>query len=302
MVRDIVERRWLILCTVTCFEKKRIGSYGALGRQMEEKVIYYKDELNDEFSTAVIEAKKIDGNYTYVYSGNWKKFTHFFWYRVIATPLAFLYMKLYFGHKIVNKKVLKEAKNTGWFLFGNHTHFMADALIPTMISTPTDMYVIVHPDNVSMPYLGRITPSLGALPLPDDGAAARKFLKAIETRIQEKHGVTIYPEAHIWPYYTKIRPFKDTSFRYPIKCKVPTFCFTNTYQKRRFRKTPRIVTYVDGPFYPEEKLSGQEQRAELRDRVYQTMTERSQNSNVERIKYMKASERLENDGSETAGV
>ena len=29
------------------------------------KVIYYQDELNDEFSTAVIEAKKIDDGYVY---------------------------------------------------------------------------------------------------------------------------------------------------------------------------------------------------------------------------------------------
>lgn len=260
---------------------------------MKRKVIYYTDELNDEFSTAVITPKPIDGNYKYIHKGIWKKFTRFFWYRIVATPLAYLYLKLYFGHKIVNKKILKSAKDTGWFIYGNHTHFMADALIPTMISTPKDMYVIVHPNNVSMPYLGRITPSLGALPLPDDAEAGRNFVSVVETRIAQKHAVTIYPEAHIWPYYTKIRPFKDSSFRYPIKCKVPVFCFTNTYQKRRFRKIPKIVTYVDGPFYPDKHLSGKLQRGDLRNRVYETMVRRSENSNVELIKYVKSGE--END-------
>lgn len=260
---------------------------------MEKNIIYYMDELNDEFSTAVITPKKIDGSYKYIYKGLWKKFTHFFWYRIVATPLAFLYLKIYFGHRIKNRKILKAAKDTGWFIYGNHTHFMADALIPTMLSTPKDMYVIVHPNNVSMPYLGRITPSLGALPLPDDAEAAKKFIYAVETRIREKNAVTIYPEAHIWPYYTKIRPFKDTSFRYPIKCKVPVFCFTNTYQKRRFTKVPRIVTYVDGPFYPDKNLSGKLQREDLRNRVYETMVKRSEKNNVELIKYIKTGE--END-------
>lgn len=260
---------------------------------MDKKIIYYDDELNNEFSTAVITAKKIDKNYTYIYKGVWKKFTHFFWYRIVATPLAFLYLKLYFGHKIVNKKVLKGFKDTGWFIYGNHTHFMADALIPTMISSPKDMYVIVHPNNVSMPYLGRVTPSLGALPLPDDAEAAKNFINAVEQRINEKHAVTIYPEAHIWPYYTKIRPFLDTSFRYPIKCKVPVFCFTNTYQKRRFRKTPRIVTYLDGPFYPDKNISSKLQREDLRNRVFETMVRRSEMNNVELIKYVKTGE--END-------
>lgn len=257
---------------------------------MDVKTIYYNDELNDEFSTAVITPKKIDENYKYIHKSVWKKFTHFFWYRIIATPLAFLYLKIKFGHKIKNKRVIKSVKNTGWFIYGNHTHHMADAFIPTMLSTPKDMYVIVHPNNVSMPYLGRVTPSLGALPLPDDAAAAKNFIKAVEQRIHEKNAVTIYPEAHIWPFYTKIRPFRDTSFRYPISCDVPVFCFTNTYQKRKFRKTPRIVTYVDGPFYPDEKLGGKEKRADLRDRVYQTMTMRTKNNNVELVKYIKAGE------------
>lgn len=260
---------------------------------MKRDIIYYKDELKDEFSTAVIEPKVIDGNYKYIHKSLWKRFTHFFWYRMVATPLAFLYLKVYFGHKIINKKVIKQTKDTGCFLYGNHTHFMADALIPTMITTPKDTYVIVHPNNVSMAFLGRITPSLGALPLPDDAEAAKNFIQAVETRIKEKHVVTIYPEAHIWPYYTKIRPFENTSFRYPVKCKVPVYCFTNTYQKRRFRKIPRMVTYVDGPFYPDVQLSGTQQRENLRKQVYEIMVKRSKNSNIQMNQYIKAGE--END-------
>ena len=58
----------------------------------------------------------------------------------------------------------------------------------------------------------------------------KNFINAIETHLNRKHPITIYPEAHIWPYYTKIRPFRDVSFRYPIQYKKPTFCMTNTYQ------------------------------------------------------------------------
>ena len=101
----------------------------------------------------------------------------------------------------------------------------------------------------------------------------------------------IYPEAHIWPYYTKIRPFTDMSFRYPVQFDLPVFCFTDTYQKRRFGSKPKIVTYVDGPFYADKSLSSKEQRKELRDKVYNTMVERAKKSNVEMIHY----ERKEND-------
>ncbi|MBE6667369.1 MAG: hypothetical protein E7607_03555 [Ruminococcaceae bacterium] len=259
----------------------------------KRKVIYYSDELNDEFSIAQIEPKPIDGNYVYIHSSAIKKFTHFFWYRIVANPIAFLYTKISFHHKIVNKKILKPYRKTGYFMYGNHTQDIADACIPSMINNPKDTYVIVHANNVSMPYLGRVTPSMGALPLPDGMDGYGNFLKAIETRITEGRAVVIYPEAHIWPYYTHIRPFADTSFHYPIKYKAPTFCFTNTYQKRTVGKKPKIVTYVDGPFFPDESLPLRSRKKELRDRVYECMCERAKLSTVEQIKYIK---REENDG------
>ena len=68
-----------------------------------EKVVYYTDELNDEFAGDNIKAIKIDGKYKYIRKSFLKKITHFFWYRVIATPLAFMYLKIKFRHKIVIK-------------------------------------------------------------------------------------------------------------------------------------------------------------------------------------------------------
>lgn len=255
------------------------------------KVIYYDDELNDEFSLAQITPKKIDGSYRYIHNSFFKKLTHFFWYRVVATPVAFLYTKIVFHHKTVGGDILKKYKNKGYFIYGNHTQDIGDAFIPNMLNFPKDNYVIVHPNNVSMPFLGKITPSLGALPLPDDMTAYRNFIDAISTRIGQKHAVVIYPEAHIWPYYTGIRPFTDVSFSYPVKLDTPVFCFTNTYQKRRLSERPRIVTYVDGPFFADSSLSDRENKRRLRDAVYRCMCERAKNSNVVCIKYIKRDEK-----------
>lgn len=253
------------------------------------RVIYYNDERNDEFSTAQITPKKIDGSYVYCHASRFKKFTHFFWYRNVFTPIAFFYTKLKFHHKTVGKEKLREYADTGYFLYGNHTQDIGDAFIPNMLNLPKDNYVIVHPNNVSMPLLGRITPSLGALPLPDDLKAYRNFMSAIDQRIGEKCAVVIYPEAHIWPYYTGIRRFPDTSFHYPVKLGVPTFCFTNTYKKRRHSKKPQIVTYIDGPFFPNPELSLREQKMELCDRVYRCMRDRADLSDISVINYIKCS-------------
>ena len=118
---------------------------------MEKRtVICYKDELTDEFSTAVITPKKIGDDWVYVHTSAWKKFTHFFWYRMVATPLAFLYLKLKFRHKIVGREKLKKQGRSGYFLFGNHTQDIGDALIPSMLTFPNDAYVVVHANNVSI--------------------------------------------------------------------------------------------------------------------------------------------------------
>ena len=175
-------------------------------------------------------------------------------------------------------------------MYANHTNNIADALIPSMVGLPHSTYVIVNANNVSMPVLGKITPYLGALPLPDNLAAGRNFMNVIRLRVCENENIMIYPEAHIWPFYTKIRPFTDSSFKYPLQYNCPVFCFTNTYQKRPFSKTPKIVTYVDGPFFADESLSKKEKQLDLRNRVYNKMCERSKMNNVEIIKYIKESD------------
>ncbi len=256
----------------------------------DKKVIYYKDELNDEFAGDSIKARPIDEAYWYGDSSLFFKVMRLFWYRIFAFPLAVFYMKVKYHHKIVNRSLIYPYKNKSIFVYANHTNNIADALIPSLVSFPHSTYVVVNANNVSMPLLGKITPYLGALPLPDNLAATKNFMNTIKLRVGQNSSIMIYPEAHIWPFYTKIRPFTDLSFRYPIQHECPTFCFTNTYQKRPFSKTPKIVTYIDGPFFPDENLGRKEKQADLRNKVYEKMTERSLNNNVELIKYIKADE------------
>lgn len=259
-------------------------------KEKKQETIYYQNELEDEFSTAKIKTKEIGMDYKYINKNIFYKMAAFFWYRIIATPIAFIYPKIKFHHKVENKKILKKYKKTAYFLYGNHTQAIADAFIPNVLAFPKKVYVIVHANNVSMPVLGRITPYLGAIPIPTDLNAFRNFSNAIEKRVLENHCIQVYPEAHIWPYYTKIRPFKATSFGYPIKYDVPAFCFTNTYQKRKHSKKPKIVTYIDGPFYPDPNLTGKEQKEELRTQIYNAMVERSKLSNYELVEYKKGEE------------
>ena len=253
-----------------------------------QKIIYYKDELNEEFSEAKIEPRKIDENYKYIHKNVIWNACAFLLQNIISLPIKYLYAKIKFRTKTIGKEKLKPYKNEGYFVYANHTQVFADVFIPSLPIYPKRNHFIVNPENVSMKFLGNIFQMLGAIPIPSNKEAMKNFLETIEKRIKKGYSITIYPEAHIWPYYTKIRPFKSVSFKYPVKLGTPTFCMTNTYQSYgKNNDKVKIVSYIDGPFFPDESLSKKEQQENLRNKVYEKMVERSKNSNIEVIKYEK---------------
>ncbi len=249
--------------------------------------IYFSDPLHDEFSIMEIHSDPITKDYRYIRDkGIWGRIRRFFSFRLIAKPIAKFYLWKEFRHEIVGKWKLKRYKKQSIFIYGNHTQIIGDALMPAFILSPRYINVIVHPNNINIPGIGKFVPLLGGLPLPGDKEAKKNFEEAITLRVKQHQPIVIYPEAHIWPYYTDIRPFVSDSFTYPVYYGAPTFCFTNTYHRRKNGKV-RIRTYVDGPFFPDYEVSAKEAREALRNEVYNTMCERASLSTFEKIKYIK---------------
>ena len=175
-------------------------------------------------------------------------------------------------------------------MYGNHTNKFSDVFSPSMLSPNKKPYLIVNPKNLNVPILHSSTKYLGAMPLPDGLEAHKNFLNAIEYRLKQKHGIIIYPEAKLWPYYTKIRPYDDQSFRYPVKFNVPTFCITTTYQTTKRGKCKTII-YVDGPYYPKPELTFKQNQQELHKIVFDTMINRSKLSNFNKCNYQQIKEK-----------
>lgn len=140
---------------------------------------------------------------------------------------------------------------------------------------PTNGRVISNPDAVSLPFLQTLVPMLGVIPIPNKFSGMRQFLSSVQQRYRENNVIAIFPEAHIWPFYTGIRPFSDTSFRYPEKLGAPVVAMVTTYRRRRglgrLLRRPGMTITLSEPFYPDAALSAREAQQKLRDQVYHFM-------------------------------
>ena len=253
---------------------------------MKQRVIYYENEATDDFAGTDIDTKPLREDYEYLPSGWLYKVLAFLVYRVIAQPLVFLFTKLVFLQRFENRQVLKAAKGRGAYLYGNHTNTMADAYIPNIHRYEKRNYIIAGPDAMSIRGLNSLLTMLGCIPLGNTLRQQRELRNCVLTRVAQGNLVTIYPEAHIWPYYTRIRPFPAASFHYPATDGAPVYAFTNCYQKRRLGKLPKIVTYVDGPFYADMDLPMPQRKQTLRDACYEAMCRRAaEYSTYEYVRY-----------------
>lgn len=252
------------------------------------RTYYYSDERNDDFAatSGKIEQNIVDGSYQYSHSGALWKIGAFVVYRLFVTPIAWLYTKVWLGIRVKNRRAI--CKTDGCFLYLNHTQNIADAFIPSIAAFPKRTHVITGPETVSIKGLRVLVSLLGAVPLPSRFSAARSFDARLEELLRERCAVTIYPEAHIWPYCSFVRDFSDKSFSYPYKHDAAVVAGVVVYRQRRiFKKChPHITVYLSDPIYPDTSLPEKQARRKLRDEAYDFMsrTAKEQNS-YEYIRY-----------------
>lgn len=266
---------------------------------IHHRIVTYVDPLNDDFAPTddiSLNRIKIADDFKYVHKNIFWRFCAFILYNIIAKPILSFTCYIKRGVKVKNKKVLKQLKKQGYFLYGNHTTIF-DGMIPqTRVATTRRVYMVANPDAVSIYGVQNIVMMLGCLPLPNTLRSSKNFLDAIKYRIQQKSVIAIYPEAHIWPFATTIRPFKETSFIYPAKLNVPVVAMVTTYRAPKGKinkkiRRPFIDITLSDPIYPNEGLSTKDNAQYMRDQVYNFMVKIASNpDNKAYITYLQAAE------------
>ena len=258
----------------------------------EERVFYCESEEDDPIKTDEQEKKIKVGlpkDYEFIPSNPFVRMYSAVLFRIFWI-FGQWYERCYWQAKFYGRDKLKKARGKGYVIYANHTNPFHDVFGPA-IAADRRIFTVISPVNLKIPGIGKLLPYIGGLPLGGTLDEKIAFNDAVDERLRQKKCLVIYPEAHVWPYSTKIRKFPagDKSFKYAVRNNLPIFAMTTTYHKRKGgnRDLPRMDIYLDGPFYPDAKKSVDENRAELAGKAYESMVKYSKKNTYDYFKYIK---------------
>lgn len=240
----------------------------------------------DDFVVSRNQECTVPADYIWVHENAFYRFCSSLLYG-FAKVIGYICCRLVFRLEIVNREILEPYMDKGFFLYGNHTQPQGDVVMPALAVRPKRIYTVISPANFGIPVIGKLLPMLGAIPVPGNPSQMRKHMDTVKQRVKEGSCVVIFPEAHVWPYCTFIRPFPDTAFFYPAESGAPAFSMTTVYRRRRHGSRPAVSLYIDGPFLPDMTIGRKERQQKLCSEVMASMVSNSSLSDYEYISYIK---------------
>ncbi|MBQ9266030.1 MAG: 1-acyl-sn-glycerol-3-phosphate acyltransferase [Bacilli bacterium] len=262
------------------------------------KVFYYQDELNDDFEETNLKRIELPKDYKYTHRNIFFKLASWILYYFFAFPILGLY-SFFGGVKIKGRKNIKGLRKTGCFVYANHVSFYDVFDIQACVFLFKRTNILGYTDALSNKVIAKIVPLIGYKPIPSSIETYKSFMKDLEIETKKGHNTLIYPEAHIWPYYTKIRPYVSASFKYPAKLNAPVIPITNCIRKSKISKRAKITLYIGKPIYPKAELSVKENQEYLRNTCYQEMCDTAAKYSIyEYVKYVKGEAPNENEESD----
>lgn len=258
-----------------------------------ERIFYYENEEDDPIETKEQENKIEVGlpkDYQFIPKNPFTRLYGSILYRGFKL-FGQYYERGYWQARFHGREKLKKARGKGYVIYANHTNPFHDVFGPA-IAADRRIFTIINPVNLLVPGIGKYLPLIGGLPLGKSKEEKAAFNEAVDKRLAQKNCLVIYPEAHVWPFATKIRKFPagDRSFKYAVRNNLPIFTMTTTYHRRKDKKRgdlPRMDIYIDGPFFPDPKKSEDENRAMLAREAYDSMQKMSKHNSYEYFKYIK---------------
>ncbi len=238
-------------------------------KKREERVRYYRF-FDDDFVQTPDQSKQLDKEYCFVHGNLFFRASSFLVYHALMA-VSFCYCRCFLHLKVVNRARFPKGRKEGYFVYANHTQPFGDVVMPCMENPSWRKYWVGSSANLGIPVIGRLLKMGGLIPIPSRIKQMKAFTDAIFTRVDQGCAIYIYPEAHVWPWYTGIRPFSSVSFTYPVEKDAPVYVATTTYQRRGRGKRAGVTVFLDGPMEDDKSLTRKERKEALCKQVYACM-------------------------------
>lgn len=219
----------------------------------------------------------IDEKYEYVSKNKLFQICSDFLYYIIAFPILTIFTKIVYGLKIEGKEKIRNIKD-GAISVSNHV-LILDCAMVGLSAGRKKIYYTTTEDSFKIPLVRKLIKLLRAMPIPTKIKDKEKLIKNINELLRNKNIVHFYPERALFPYYTKIRNFKNGAFTLAVKNNVPIIPMVFTFREpkgiRKKIKTKKDVTLtILDPIYPSiEEKDIKQKTEELKQEVYLKMQE-----------------------------
>lgn len=249
-------------------------------RALKEEDIERLEEIADE-NEHIIDLWEpldfnIDRNYEYVSKDIiFNTFSDVLYY-LIAYPILKVLTKIVYDLKIEGRENI-DFLEKGAISVSNHVLFLDCAMVGLAWGLKRVYYTTLE-GSFKIPFVRKLIKLLRAMPIPEKIKNREYFLKAVDEVLSNGDYVHFYPEAALFPYYKKIRNFKNGAFSIAVKNDVPIVPMVFTFREPKgirkiFKKKKDVTLKILKPVTIKEEGLNQKQKEELLKNKVHTMME-----------------------------
>lgn len=216
----------------------------------------------------------LDSNYKYINDGKIFSFFSNLLYYGLAFPVLTVLNKIVYDLKIEGKENIKNLK-TGAISVSNHVLILDCSMIGLAFGLKK-VYFTTREGSFKIPFVRKLIKLLRAVPIPTKLKDEEYFIKGINKALQDGKIIHFYPEKALWPYYEKIRNFKNGAFNFAIKNDVPVIPIVIKFRNPKgirqiFKKKKDVTLKILEPIKFEVKDNKKESIENLKNQVFKIM-------------------------------
>ncbi len=226
----------------------------------------------------------MDKNYQYIKTGKIFSFFSNVLYYGIAYPVLLVLDKIIYDLKIEGKENIKSLKK-GAVSVSNHV-LILDCTMVGLALKSKKVYFTTRKGSFEIPFVRKLIKLLRAIPIPENIKSKKEFISQLDNAISNGKVIHFYPEKSLWPYYDKLRNFKNGAFDFAIRNNVPVIPIVITFRdpkgiRKVLKKKKDVTVKILSPISYEENIDNKKECIEkLKQKVHSEMEENLKNINI----------------------